>query len=119
MNEKARPNKAGFFASGRTTTPGSSPASARSATNKMQKTSLRHTPYQQLTPEQISLSSRADAAGISFDDVQPKDLFGPQANSMTAARVFACNPVAYRRKRLEYGRSIGEIPTPLPEVPEA
>lgn len=82
-----------------------------------QKNPLRHTSHDALTQEQIERSDRADRAGLTYASTPAAEIFG-RNSSRKAIEVQATNPRAYRAKKLEYQQQLGEIATPLPQVPE-
>jgi hypothetical protein len=68
-----------------------------------------------LTEDEVTRSQRAEAAGL-YKDLAPADLFAPGANSLRMIEVRQTHPQLYRRLKLEFAQSLGEIKKPAPVV---
>jgi len=66
-----------------------------------------------LSEDQLEVSDVAESQGQSFAQVQPSQLFGPQADGVLAQQVYRLNPARYRALREEYEYQIGAKRRPL------
>jgi len=69
-----------------------------------------------LTPDELDRSKRADYGGYGYEAVTPADVFGAASSPRLASEIRSTNPRRYQHLKLAYVQQLVEIPMPLPTV---